>query len=182
MKIPTFKNWKKYTFEFLSIFIAVSSAFALNNWNDNRRDRNAERKILEEIYNGLEKDLDDRGRYEVTGKTSDLYKFRTPPLRNIALTAPYFHNGAMTTLEEVVEHYDDIKKSLDNYTLASVNLGPYNQTIVVDDNEMRNKFRFNLISIGEVRRGLKLTDEEKKNLLEFLRTGILDYRFQKDRL
>ncbi|HPE98689.1 MAG: hypothetical protein R2767_11645 [Chitinophagales bacterium] len=49
----------KYTFEFLSIFIAVISAFALNNWNDNRRDRLAENKILTEIYNGLENDLND---------------------------------------------------------------------------------------------------------------------------
>jgi len=53
------KNWKKYTFEFLSIFIAVVSAFALNNWNENRRDALSENKILTEISNGLEKDLDD---------------------------------------------------------------------------------------------------------------------------
>ncbi len=53
------KNWKQYGFEFLSIFIAVVSAFALNNWNENRRNGNAENKILTEIANGLEKDLDD---------------------------------------------------------------------------------------------------------------------------
>ncbi|MFV0305302.1 MAG: DUF6090 family protein, partial [Moheibacter sp.] len=44
---------------FLSIFIAVISAFALNNWNDNRKDRIAESKILTEISNGLKKDLED---------------------------------------------------------------------------------------------------------------------------
>lgn len=59
MKTPKTKNWKKYAIEFLSIFIAVISAFALNNWNDNRHNRNAENKILLEIYNGLEKDLND---------------------------------------------------------------------------------------------------------------------------
>lgn len=53
------RNWKKYTFEFLSIFIAVISAFALNNWNDNNRDSKAEAKILSEILNGLEKDIED---------------------------------------------------------------------------------------------------------------------------
>ena len=53
------KNWKKYSFEFLSIFVAVMSAFALNNWNENRKSRNAEAKILAEIYSGLEKDLSD---------------------------------------------------------------------------------------------------------------------------
>jgi hypothetical protein len=50
---------KKYGFEFLSIFIAVIAAFALNNWNENRRDRLAESKILTEIASGLEKDMED---------------------------------------------------------------------------------------------------------------------------
>ncbi len=49
-------NYRRFTFEFLSIFIAVISAFALNNWNEDRRDRNAEQKILSEIRNGLEQD------------------------------------------------------------------------------------------------------------------------------
>lgn len=53
------REWRKYAIEFLSVFIAVISAFALNNWNDNRRDRNAERNLLEEISNGLEKDISD---------------------------------------------------------------------------------------------------------------------------
>lgn len=52
-------NWKKYALEFLSIFIAVISAFALNNWNDNRQSRISEEKILREIKNGLEHDLKD---------------------------------------------------------------------------------------------------------------------------
>lgn len=52
-------NWKNRGFEFLSIFIAVISAFALNNWNENRRDDNSGSKILNEIENGLKKDLTD---------------------------------------------------------------------------------------------------------------------------
>ncbi len=59
MKKIKFENWTKYGFEFLSIFIAVISAFALNNWNENRRDAHSENKILIEISNGLEKDLSD---------------------------------------------------------------------------------------------------------------------------
>lgn len=46
--------------------------------------------------------IDDLGRYSVTGKESDRHKFKIPTLRNIALTAPYFHNGAVDTLEEAV--------------------------------------------------------------------------------
>lgn len=52
-------NKKRYLFEFLSIFIAVISAFALNNWNEDRRNNVAEAKILQEIKHGLEKDLED---------------------------------------------------------------------------------------------------------------------------
>lgn len=50
---------RKYLYEFLSIFIAVISAFALNNWNDARRDNHAQTKILTEIFYGLEKDIED---------------------------------------------------------------------------------------------------------------------------
>ena len=53
------KNWSKFLIEFISVFIAVVFAFALNNWNDSRRDYNTEKKILYEISNGLTKDLDD---------------------------------------------------------------------------------------------------------------------------
>jgi len=59
MKKMKFNNWRKHGFEFLSIFIAVISAFALNNWNENRRDAHSENKILTEISNGLEKDIED---------------------------------------------------------------------------------------------------------------------------
>lgn len=59
MKILKSGDWKKYTFEFLSIFVAVITAFSLNNWNDHRRDRVAERKILREISNGFMQDLED---------------------------------------------------------------------------------------------------------------------------
>lgn len=48
---------------------------------------------------------DDRGRAKVTGSAADEHKFSTPSLRNIALTAPYMHDGRFATLEEVVEHY-----------------------------------------------------------------------------
>lgn len=56
--------------------------------------------------NGLEPDKDDAGRERATGRESDRDKFATPSLRNVALTAPYMHDGSVTTLEEVVAHYN----------------------------------------------------------------------------
>ncbi|MBL0126664.1 MAG: cytochrome-c peroxidase [Flavobacteriales bacterium] len=56
--------------------------------------------------------LADQGRYEVTGDPADLGAFKAPTLRNIALTAPYMHDGRFATLEEVVEHYSaGVKRS-----------------------------------------------------------------------
>jgi cytochrome c peroxidase len=46
--------------------------------------------------------LDDEGRFKVTGDILDKYKFRVPTLRNIAITAPYFHNGKVKTLSEAI--------------------------------------------------------------------------------
>lgn len=48
----------------------------------------------------------DVGRYEVTLNPADRWAYRTPTLRNIALTGPYMHDGSMQTLEEVVEFYN----------------------------------------------------------------------------
>ncbi len=56
-------------------------------------------------------DYTDKGRGEVTLKQSDNGKFRTPSLRNIALTAPYMHDGRFQTLEQVLEHYGNHGKS-----------------------------------------------------------------------
>lgn len=49
---------------------------------------------------------DDVGREEHTGNSADRYRFRTPALRNVELTAPYMHDGVFATLEEVVRFYD----------------------------------------------------------------------------
>ncbi len=50
---------------------------------------------------------DDFGRMRVTGLSSDRYRFRTSPLRNIELTGPYGHDGAITSLRGFVEHYSE---------------------------------------------------------------------------
>ncbi|GDY23879.1 hypothetical protein LBMAG56_52260 [Verrucomicrobiota bacterium] len=56
--------------------------------------------------NGLALDPADLGRAAVTGQVADRGRFVTPSLRNVALTAPYMHDGRFATLEEVVAHYD----------------------------------------------------------------------------
>ncbi|MEN8723982.1 MAG: MbnP family protein [Lentimonas sp.] len=55
--------------------------------------------------NGLHEINNDRGRAEVTENEADAFKFSTPSLRNVAITAPYMHDGRFETLEEVIEHY-----------------------------------------------------------------------------
>jgi len=57
--------------------------------------------------NGLPVDLtiNDFGREKITGNANDKFKFKTPSLRNIALTAPYMHDGRFNTLDQVLNHY-----------------------------------------------------------------------------
>ncbi|WP_437725809.1 cytochrome-c peroxidase [Sorangium sp. So ce861] len=56
--------------------------------------------------NGTYLDGGDIGRQRLTGRTGDLGKFKVPGLRNIAVSAPYMHDGSLATLEEVIDHYD----------------------------------------------------------------------------
>lgn len=53
-----------------------------------------------------DKSWNDPGRFSITKDSSDLGRFKTPGLRNVAVTAPYMHNGRFKTLEEVIEFYD----------------------------------------------------------------------------
>ncbi|WP_211443706.1 cytochrome-c peroxidase [Collimonas humicola] len=78
----------------------------------------AEKRSIQ-LVPGLRVDMDERtlqsvsepapgdaGRYEVTHNAADRGAYRTPTLRNIALTAPYMHDGSLTSLEQVVEFYE----------------------------------------------------------------------------
>lgn len=66
-------------------------------------------------------DFSDLGLGAVTGKRTDNGKFRAPTLRNIALTAPYMHDGRLETLEEVVDHYNSGGHWVDNVNSQSIN-------------------------------------------------------------
>ena len=64
------------------------------------------------LYNNIEyKDL---GRYNVTKKNEDKGKFRVAPLRNIAVTAPYMHDGSFKTLQDVLKYYNNPDKFVAN--------------------------------------------------------------------
>jgi cytochrome c peroxidase len=58
-----------------------------------------ENKVFQSKYQIIK----DKGRYEVTGKDTDKNTWKVPTLRNVALTAPYFHNGQVKTLDRAVE-------------------------------------------------------------------------------
>lgn len=64
----------------------------------------------------------DVGRMAETNLIEDAYKFRTPSLRNVALTAPYGHNGAYPTLEAIIRHHADPAGSAANWTPDMANL------------------------------------------------------------
>ena len=61
---------------------------------------------LRNIRTGTRVTTTDPGRAMITGKWSDIGKFKGPILRGLAARAPYFHNGSAATLEEAVEFYD----------------------------------------------------------------------------
>ena len=92
------------------------------------------------LYNG--KELNDAGHYNFKKEEKYLGKFKTPGLRNVAVTAPYMHNGMFKTLEEVIDHYND-----------------------------PGKFVSNPINIDhDLEKSLGLTEKEKKQLVAFLKT------------
>ena len=80
----------------------------------------------------------DPGRSRITKLDSDLGKFATPSLRNIARTAPYMHDGRFTTLEEVVAHYSSgihrtptLDPNLAKHPDGGLQLSPENQRALV---------------------------------------------------
>jgi cytochrome c peroxidase len=90
------------------------------------------------------------GVYEVTHRAEDVGKFKAPTLRNIAVTAPYMHDGSIATLGDVLDHY-----AAGGRTIAD---GPHRG--VGRDNPNKSP----------VVRGFPLSDGDKRDLIEFLGT------------
>ncbi len=108
----------------------------------------------------------DLGRLRVTGNDADAYRFRTPPLRNVALTAPYGHDGAYATLEGVVRHHLDPVGSLMRYDPSQAVLpelaGHDDFPVLADEEELAR------IAAANELEPVDLSDEEVRQIIAFL--------------
>jgi cytochrome c peroxidase len=105
---------------------------------------------------------DNTGLYDMTGQRRDMGRFKAPTLRNIAVTAPYMHDGSIATLGEVIAHYERGGRLLEE--------GPF------AGDGRRSPFK------SEFVRGFELSDAERSDLVEFLEsltdeTVLTDPRF-----
>lgn len=106
----------------------------------------------------------DEGRFRVTGDPADLYAFRTPSLRNVALTGPYGHAGAHSDLRSFVEAHIDPVAGLQNYDLTQAVL----PDLSVDD--ARGLADFDTIASAVRYDPPDISDAEVTALIAFLNT------------
>lgn len=123
---------------------------------------------------------DDFGLERVTGDINDRYKFRTPTLRNVAMTAPYGHSGAYDTLEAVVEHHLDPIGSLNDYDKSNFVVPSRSdldaEDFVVQDDPARRA----LIAQANELAPTELKDRDFEYLISFL-YALTDRDFLDDR-
>jgi cytochrome c peroxidase len=126
------------------------------------------------IFDGPGKD-EDFGLEQVTGNPADRYKFRSSPLRNIALQPAFFHNGAFTRLRDAITHHLNVTQSARRYDPIAAgvardlrHLGPIEPVLA----------RLDPILV----RPIKLKDAELEDLITFVRDGLLDPRAAAQRL
>jgi cytochrome c peroxidase len=111
---------------------------------------------------------DDFGRERVTGDTRDRFHFRTPTLRNIALSPPYGHAGAYNSLEAMVRHILDSVNSLHNYDQEQAVL-PYRADLdAIDFIVMDDKNRRNAIADANELAPARLKEKDIQALIAFL--------------
>ncbi|HEX6964678.1 MAG TPA: cytochrome-c peroxidase [Gemmatimonadaceae bacterium] len=103
---------------------------------------------------------DDFGRFNVTGNSADLYRFRTTPLRNVELTGPYGHDGAITSLRGFIEHYSASDQALLNYDPSQ--LEPALQSTLLDNQQEILQQRDTLLN------GVVLTPEIVDKLMAYM--------------
>jgi len=107
----------------------------------------------------------DLGRARETGNDCDRYAFRTPPLRDIAITGPWMHDGAFTTLEAAVRHHLNPTASLQNYDPSQLS------ELMVDTCQNQSETLAAIMkwySTRNASEGVQLSDEEMQQILAFL--------------
>ena len=117
---------------------------------------------------GYDDGHDDFGRERVTGIIADRFKFRTPTLRNVALTFPYGHAGAYSTLEAVVRHHLDPVESLENFDQDQVVLPSRPDLDAQDFVVMNESARVAAIAAANELAPVRLKETQIADLIEFL--------------
>jgi cytochrome c peroxidase len=113
---------------------------------------------------------EDYGRERVTGDVNDRYRFRTPTLRNVALTGPWGHAGAYNTLEAVVRHQLDPLQGLMTYDQEQTVLPSHPTLDPFDFMATNDPFVTTAIARTNEREPVALSDSEVEVLLDFLHT------------
>lgn len=119
---------------------------------------------------------EDFGLEQNTGNSADRYKFRTSPIRNVALQPTFFHNGAFTRLEDAIRHHLNVNASVVGYDpLAAgvdpdlaVRMGPMAPVLARIDPILSTP--------------INLTEDEFQQLVDFVRHGLLDQRARPEKL
>ena len=113
---------------------------------------------------------DDFGRFKVTFKESDKYAFRTPSLLNIEMTSPYGHTGVFSSLEAIIKHHSNVKRSVETFSYTSLDPAIDTSHAVKNTAKALAKLEANraagLPSISDT----NLSDNEIRQLVEFLKT------------
>jgi cytochrome c peroxidase len=117
---------------------------------------------------------EDFGREERTGNSADRYEFRTAPLRNLAVSAGFFHNGAFVHLDDAIRFHLNVVDGAKNYDPADAGVPADLQQVgpLVPKNRIASSLR----------KPIKLTNGEFNDLVQFVRTGLLDERVKKSNL
>jgi cytochrome c peroxidase len=119
---------------------------------------------------------EDFGLEQVTGNPADRYKFRTSPIRNVALQPAFFHNGAFTRLEDAVRHHLDVFTSARNYDPVAAGIAP-------DLTAPMGPIEPVLERVDQIlATPIELTDDEFRQLVDFVRNGLLDQRARPESL
>jgi cytochrome c peroxidase len=119
---------------------------------------------------------EDFGLEQITGDPQDRYKFRTSPLRNVAMQPTFMHNGAFTRLEDAIRHHLNVVASARQYT-------PARQQLAADLSGPSGPIEPVLARIDPIlATPISLTNEQIEQLIAFVRNGLLDQRAQPERL